>query len=149
MLQPSYHLSRPHPGPSAKAPHLSCTGGPKSGCRTPDGALQGKVERDNQPPSPWWSLLFRCSPGYSCPFGLRAYIVGSCPAFHPPRPESLSPQRHPQVLLPTCTHTWDCLNTSTAPCTSPCWMWAHFRSFSRSPWMASHLLFQPQLLQHF
>ena len=45
------------------------------------------------------------------------------------------------VVLPFCTHAWDCRDPNSAPCTWPYWTslgsQAHFSSLSRSLWMAS------------
>lgn len=53
--------------------------------------------------------------------GLQAHTAASCPAFCPSGPPSSSLRGCSQgVILPACTHVWDCPSLNTAPCTWPC-----------------------------
>ena len=68
---PEGSSSWPFSGPSPKAPHPSCVGGPRPGCSAPDGASQGQNRRRQSPLSPHWSPLFWWNPGYHWPFLLE------------------------------------------------------------------------------
>ena len=89
---------------SPVGPHLSYTEDSTSGCSTP-----GEVS----PPSPCWSCLFWCSPGYGClmvAWAVRAHFwfMSSChpPVFPSPFWQSWALSFHP----PACIDSGVCCN---------------------------------------
>ena len=131
-------------GPSPTALHPSGTGDLKLGQSTLDGASQEYSWGGQSLPSLCWLPILWWSSGYSWPSGLQEHAAGSCTAFHPPGPPSTSPKGCAQwVLLPACTHIWDCPNSRATLCTWPCWIlsdsWVHLSSLSMSFRMASLL----------
>jgi len=64
-----------------------------------------RAEGGQSSPSPCWSPLFCCIPGYCWPSRLREHTAGpACPAFSPSEPPSPFPQDSSQLdLLPVCT----------------------------------------------
>ena len=58
-----WEVLQPSSGPTPSVQCLSCTGGPRPGCSTPDEASEEPSRGGQSPPSPCWPLLFYCSPG--------------------------------------------------------------------------------------
>ena len=77
---------QPSSGPARTALHFSFAGAPRPGCSTPYGTLEEQSREGQSPPSPWWPLLFCCSPGCRWLFRLQAHAAGLYPVFCPPGP---------------------------------------------------------------
>jgi len=59
-------------------PCLSCIGGPRPGCSTPDGASGGQSREGQLAPCLCWPPLFWWSPGYYLLSKLQEHTAGSC-----------------------------------------------------------------------
>lgn len=125
-------------GTCSSTSFLSKVGSSRRGRSIWDEASQGQSREGKSPPTPCYSLLFWCSPGYHWPYKLQGHAAGWCPAFHSLGPTRLHPQGWPQLaLLPVCAHIWGCPDPSGVPCTWPSLTSSHFSSLSKSLWMAS------------
>ena len=71
------------------ATRISCAGGPRSGCSTPDRSSQQQSRGGQSLALPCWPPCICCSPGYWWPSGLQAHTAGSHVAFQVPVPSSL------------------------------------------------------------
>jgi len=118
------------------ASHPCYAGGPRPVPSTPC-----KSRREQSPCLSCWPHLFWYSLGYCWSSRMQEHTAGSCLAFCPPEPSSPSLQGCSQwVLLPLCTHIWDCPVPSTLPLAllNPIiFSLGYFSSLSMSLWMAS------------
>lgn len=122
---------------------------PVLGTPEPDAVLQmgthqSRAEGENHFPCPAGTPILM-QPRMQLPSGLLLL-----PSFSPTEFSSLPLQGYSQwVLLPVCTHIWDCPDPGVAPWIWICWTslglhWTHFSSLLRSP----KLIFSFQFSEH-